>query len=157
MRTIWVRMKLSTESFEAKKSCGLLLQEAAALLRREFERAAGPAGLTLMQWRVMGHLSHHPDGLRQAAISKAINASPMTVSDVAERLEGAGFIRRDPDPEDSRAKLVRATPEGEVLMGRMSETASGILDRALDGLDRDEQDKLAGLLRRIIGNLQDRS
>ena len=40
-------MKTQSESFEAKKRCGLLLQEAAALLRREFEHAAGPEGLTL--------------------------------------------------------------------------------------------------------------
>ena len=150
-------MKSHDESFEAKKSCGLLLQEAAALLRREFERAAGPAGLTLMQWRLMGHLARHPDGLRQAAIGKAINASPMTVSDVAERLESAGFIRRDPDPADSRAKLVRVTDAGEELLGRMRETASGIMDQTLTGVDPDEREKLADLLRRVIANLQDRS
>lgn len=145
------------DSFLAKKGVGLLLHEASALVRREFERAAGPEGLTLTQWRVMAQLSHHPEGMRQAALGKAINASPMTVSDVAERLESAGFVRRCTDPADSRAKLVRATPEGAVLMVRMRETASGILDRALDGLDRDERDKLADLLGQIIENLQDRA
>tara|TARA_B100001146_G_scaffold223869_1_gene239714 strand:+ start:1998 stop:2582 length:585 start_codon:yes stop_codon:yes gene_type:complete len=153
---ICARMKTQSESFEAKKRCGLLLQEAAALLRREFEHAAGPEGLTLTQWRVMGQLAQHPDGLRQAALGKAINASAMTVSDVAERLEGAGFIRREPDPGDSRAKLVRVTPQGAVLLDRMRETASGILGRALAGLAEDDRTMLADLLGQVIANLQDR-
>ncbi|MCS5602877.1 MAG: MarR family transcriptional regulator, partial [Paracoccus sp.] len=80
----------------------------------------------------------------------------MTVSDVAERLEGAGFIRREPDPGDSRAKLVRVTPQGAVLLDRMRETASGILGRALAGLAEDDRTMLADLLGQVIANLQDR-
>ena len=71
------------------------------------------------------------------------------------RIEGDTHSR-EPDPGDSRAKLVRVTPQGAVLLDRMRETASGILGRALAGLAEDDRTMLADLLGQVIANLQDR-
>lgn len=149
-------MEKPTEQFERIKTIGLLLQEAASLTRREFERAARPEGLTLTQWRVLATLGKHPDGLRQTALGCAINASPMTISDVAERLEAAGLISRGPDPDDSRAKRMEMTAEGEAVLLRMRSIAGEILDIALAGLEESAVAQLSTGLRRIVENLQDR-
>ena len=135
------------------KTIGLLLHEASALMRREFERAARPKKLTLMQWRVLGRLSDQGD-MRQAELGAAINASPMTISDVAERLECAGLLQRGPDPEDSRAKRLALTETGKVKVQEMRSTAAEVFDKALDGIPEDDIAGLTRALTRLIQNLE---
>lgn len=134
---------------------GLLLNEAASLMKREFERAARPYKLTLMQWRVLGQLMRAGD-MRQNELCAAINASPMTVSDVAERLEAAGLILREVDPEDSRAKRLALTDEGNALVGQMRVVATGVFDKALAGIDPQDIEVLTRSLTQITENLEDR-
>lgn len=137
------------------QSLGLMLQDAANLLKREFERAAKPYQLTLLQWRVLGQLSR-TDGLTQTALGGQLDASPMTISDVVERLEGAGLVAREVDPSDSRAKLVRITPKARALVEEMRAVAARVYDKALAGIDEDDREAMARALTRIAANLDDR-
>ncbi len=134
------------------KSIALLLHESAALMKREFERCARPNGLTLMQWRMLGELSRE-GSMRQAALIVALNAPAMTVSDVAERMEKAGLILRDADPEDSRAKMVTISPKGEALAAKMRDISSEVFARAFDGVPQEDLDRLLVTLSRITQNL----
>jgi DNA-binding MarR family transcriptional regulator len=148
-------MENTTDSYSANRSLGVMLHETGGLLRREFERAAAPVGLTMTQWRFLRQAAEHPEGQTQASLCKAIKASPMNVSDVAERLETAGLITRETDPGDSRAKRVRLTRAGEDLLLRMRGIAGGILEKALDGLSQAERDLMKDLLGRVVANLDD--
>src|SRR5687767_12420199 len=100
-----------------------MLHNAANLMKREFERAARPHGLTLLQWRVLGQLSREV-GLTQIALGARLDVSPMTISDVIERLEMAGLVAREVDPLDSRAKIVRITDDALPIVERMRTVAA---------------------------------
>jgi DNA-binding MarR family transcriptional regulator len=133
---------------------GLLLHNAANLLKREFERAARPHGLTLLQWRVLGELSRN-EGLTQTALGGRIEASPMTISDVIERLEIAGFATREVDPSDSRAKLVAITTKARALVEEMRAVADEVYGKAVDGIDEADRAAMIRALTRIAANLED--
>jgi DNA-binding MarR family transcriptional regulator len=137
------------------QSLGLMLQDAANLLKREFERAAKPHQLTLLQWRVLGQLSR-TDGLTQTALGGQLDASPMTISDVVERLEAAALVEREVDPSDSRAKLVRITPKARALVEQMRGVAAQVYDKALLGVDEADREAMARALSRIAANLDER-
>jgi DNA-binding MarR family transcriptional regulator len=132
----------------------LLIHNAANLLKREFERAARPHGLTLLQWRVLGQLSRE-DGLTQTVLGARLDASPMTISDVVERLEAGGLVAREVDPSDSRAKIVRITAEARVLADAMRAVASEVYEKALDGIGEADQAAMERALTRIATNLED--
>lgn len=133
---------------------GLLLHNAANLLKREFERAARPHGLTLLQWRVLGELSRN-EGLTQTALGGRLEASPMTISDVIERLEIAGFATREVDPSDSRAKLVAITTKARALVEEMRAVADEVYGKAVDGIDEADRAAMIRALTRIAANLED--
>ena len=133
---------------------GLLLHNAANLLKREFERAARPHGLTLLQWRVLGELSRN-EGLTQTALGGRLEASPMTISDVIERLEIAGFATREVDPSDSRAKLVAITTKARALVEEMRGVADEVYGKAVDGIDEADRAAMIRALTRIAANLED--
>lgn len=134
------------------KSLGLLLTDAAKLIRAEFERQARAHKMTLSQWRALKELSDG-DGLTQTALGCAIELSPMTVSELLDRLEQQGLVRRETDPADSRAKLVWMTDAAWPLIEEMRQIAHELFDRALVGLTPAERDILMKGLEQIVVNL----
>ncbi len=131
---------------------GLLIHDVARLLKGEFERRARGSRLTLQQWRVLAKLAKS-DGLTQRALGIAVEASPMTVSDVLDRLEKEGLVRREADPADSRAKLVWITPEADPIVGEMRCVAEEVYDAAMAGLGDADRRAVINGLERIAANL----
>ena len=73
-----------------------------------------------------------------------------TMTNRVDRLTARGWVERLPDPSDRRGVLVRLTDEGRAgVDGAFSALleAEGAL---LADLDKDDQDRLAGLLRRLL-------
>jgi len=135
------------------QSLGLMLHDAARLLKREFERRARDHALTLMQWRVLGTLSRD-GGLTQKALGVRVEASPMTITDILDRLEGLGLVRREPDPSDSRAKRVSITEAALPVIDEMRSLAGEVYDQALRGIAPADRDALIRALGQITANLE---
>lgn len=70
------------------------------------------ADLTLQQWRVLV-LVADGTGPRVGDIAGRIGVSHPSASRLVRRLESAGLVRQEPDPQDGRASRVRATPLGD--------------------------------------------
>lgn len=134
------------------KDVAILLHETSALMRRRFEQAARPEGLTLMQWRTLG-LLHLQGPLRQVAIGEAIEASPMTISDLADRLETAGLVTRAADPSDSRAKVLELTAAGEAKVETMRRISEAVFADVFSGVTARESAALRQGLLKIKDNL----
>ena len=84
------------------------------------------------------------------------NASMLTSSGTTKRLdklEQAGLIRREADPNDRRGTLITLTDAGRALID--SVTAAHLANEAglIAALDADEQALLAGLLRKLLLSL----
>lgn len=61
------------------------------------------AGLSYIEYMVLAMLSEQPNRqLRMSELAATINSSLSRLSHVAKRLEGQGFIRREPDAADGR-------------------------------------------------------
>lgn len=76
-------------------------------------RSAGHQ-LSLSQARVFQRID--PEGSRLADLAVAAQLSKQTLSSIVDQLEKAGYVRREPDPQDARARLVRITTRGQELI-----------------------------------------
>ncbi|MCD9144253.1 MarR family winged helix-turn-helix transcriptional regulator [Streptomyces albireticuli] len=56
--------------------------------------------------------------LRMSDLAAAVAFSSGGFTRLADRMEEAGLIRREPDPDDRRAALAALTPEGEKALDR---------------------------------------
>lgn len=135
-----------------QRHIALLLNDAARAYRAGFERRARRQKVTLMQWRTLVALSKR-NGISQTALAQAVEASPMTMSDILDRLESRGWVRREPDPDDSRAKRVTIQPIAMPLADDLRQVAQAISAQALDGIPPDEVETFTSVLTRIIANL----
>lgn len=147
---IWLRIKSWLDTMQ---TLGLALHDAARLMKSAFERQARGHRLSLMQWRTLGALDRC-DGISQAALAARVEASQMTMSDIIDRLEGDGLVRRESDPSDGRAKLVWIADAAKPVVEEMHDIASDVYAAALDGISSDDIEGLTRCLRKIVKNLE---
>lgn len=83
--------------------------EAVQLLSEELKRGAG---LDLLFYDVMLHISEGTDGRRMTELAQAVVLSKSGFTSLVDRMERAGLIERQPDPDDRRAIRVVLTREG---------------------------------------------
>jgi DNA-binding MarR family transcriptional regulator len=100
-----------------------------AHVTRRIERDLAAAGLPDLTWYdLLWALRRQPDrSLRVNELAREVVLSPTAMSRFVDRVEAAGYVRREPDPADRRALRVAITDEGVDLLRRMWPVyASGI-------------------------------
>ena len=106
-----------------------------------------PMGLTHPQYLVMLALwEHAPVSVRD--LSAMLQLDPATLSPLLKRLESAGLLRRDRNPDDERELAVELTRAGRTLRRRALKVPAAIVERL--GMDVDELQELQRRLSRVI-------
>nr|WP_198428444.1 MarR family transcriptional regulator [Nocardia bovistercoris] len=87
-----------------------------------------PLGLTHPQYLVMLALwGEAPMSVK--AIAEAIQLDSPTLSPLLKRLEAAGLLTRDRDPDDERTLVVNLTPEGAALRAEAEKIPPAVVER----------------------------
>jgi DNA-binding MarR family transcriptional regulator len=79
---------------------------------------------------------------------------PTSVTNLVDRLEEAGLVRRTPHPSDRRTMLAAITPAGRRLVERATTRVTEV-QLGLQGLNERELDQLSALLRKVRLNAGD--
>lgn len=87
------------------------------------ERAARDAGVEPQQHQMLLAVRGLPLDLRPTigTIAERLCVQHHTAVALADKLECAGLLKRERSITDRREVLLRVTPEGEALLGRLSE------------------------------------
>lgn len=102
-----------------EESPGYLLGQLTMLWQRKQKRVLDPLDLTHTQFALLcalAWLSRESDKVTQVDIANQGNADRMMVSKVLRTLEEKEFITRQDHPTDTRAKIIKLTPKGEVVL-----------------------------------------
>lgn len=100
-------------------SPGYLLGQLTMLWQRKQKKVLDPLDLTHTQFvllAALGWLSRTSNEVSQVDIARQSNADRMMVSKVLRTLEEKGFITRQGHETDTRAKIIRLTRSGEVVL-----------------------------------------
>jgi DNA-binding MarR family transcriptional regulator len=118
-------------------SPGYLLGQVTMLWQRTLKKVLDPLDLTQTQFvllAALGWLLKKNNAVTQIDIANQSNADRMMVSKVLRTLQEKGFITRQEHETDTRAKTIRLTTKGEV-----------ILQKALIKVENADLDFFAGL------------
>lgn len=120
-----------------------------AALDRQLRAAAG---MTHFDYSTMVILSEAPDRtLRMSQLAAVTEGSLPRLSQVASRLEKAGWIERRPDPDDGRSTLATLTDEGfDVLAAAAPSHVAEVRRLLFDPLTRAQVGQLARIADRIL-------
>ena len=133
---------------------GLFVTRRARMLSRAFDRALNAGGGSLPAWLVLASLKGGLHGT-QREIADAVGIEGPTLTHHLNRMELAGLVTRERDPENRRAHLVELTEDGErEFMGLVRHVQA--FDRRLrTGFSDEELATLRQLLDRLAANAAD--
>jgi DNA-binding MarR family transcriptional regulator len=152
---ISVACYLEARTLDLDRSFGFLINDVARLFGRRFSHNGRRLGLTREQCRTLGYLARN-EGINQAGLADRLEIRPMTLVRQIDRMEEAGWIERQPDPADRRARLLYLTAKARPILGRIWDVANETRDEALTQLSPAETKQLIELLRRVHATLSDR-
>ena len=121
-------------------------------LREAFEDTLTAAGGSLGTWIVLSALSE-VDCLSQAALASHVHLEGATITHHIDRLEAAGLVRRQLDPNDRRVRRLELTHAGTELHSRLLAAGIELQQHVLAGLGPPERTALQKTLDTIQSNL----
>lgn len=133
---------------------GFLIVDVARLLHADFDRRTDAAGLGLTpaEARTLSHVAR-VGPVRQAALAERMGIEAMTLSACLDRLEAQGYVRRETDPSDRRAKLVDITDPAGPALEQIFAVSAAMRAAMTQGLDAGGVEELRQMLIAIRGNL----
>ncbi|WP_102222961.1 MarR family winged helix-turn-helix transcriptional regulator [Acidimangrovimonas sediminis] len=134
---------------------GFLLHDASRLLRRRFQQRGEAHGLSSSQWRLLANVVRDGGGSAQARLAEVLEVEPISVSRLVDRMEQAGWVRRSPDPQDRRVRLVHPTEKALSAYAEVKAMAGGVFEEAMAGMDAEERRMLIEGLSRVVANLSE--
>lgn len=131
---------------------GYRLADNSRQLRRLFDERVRGLGLTGPQARLLLSLERHPNE-NQAFYAERLEIEPITLTRIVDRLEDAGWVERQADPSDRRARILHLTEKSRGIVARLRDRAELMFEEVLDGFTPAERDVFAAMLGRIAANL----
>ena len=123
------------------------IMRAQQVLLARFNDLLRPLGITFPRYEALMLLSFTRRGaLPLGKIGERLQVHRTSVTNIIDKLEADGLVRRVPHEEDRRATLAEITPAGR----RVAERATEALNEALFGvgsLPEDDQESLTEILR----------
>jgi len=132
---------------------GLVVYDVARFMRRAIDQEARSLGLSMAQWRTLGHL-HRMEGCCQAELAEVLEIAPITLGRLLDRLCAQGMVERRPHPTDRRAFQLFLLPPARPLMQQLWSHSVRVREQAMAGVPADRQAELLRWLSVVRSNLE---
>lgn len=121
------------------------------------DRELRPFGLRYSSYAVLATLrvNGEPFEMSPKQLKRTLLLTSGGLSTLLERIERRGLIERLPDPDDRRGVIVRLTQQGRELADSAMVVHARSEHRIIESLTWQEQTQLAGLLRKLLLQLDD--
>jgi DNA-binding MarR family transcriptional regulator len=135
---VYAAMRAVTSIMRAHQ---ILLAELDAMLR--------PFGITFSRYEALVLLVHsHEGALPLSKIGERLQVHATSVTNVIDRLEAAGLVRREPNPKDGRGVLAVITDEGRKVADKATVEFNNARF-AMSALQLDDLARLFDILRAL--------
>jgi len=135
---------------------GVLIHDVARMRRNSFDQMMKPLGLTRSPWWVIANLSRQ-DGMVQTELAGFLEIGKVTLGGLLDRLEAGGWIVRQSDTVDRRAKRVFMTPNAQRLLSEMRAKEDELNQIVFRNVPVEARGVVRDVLRRMRDNLLEES
>jgi DNA-binding MarR family transcriptional regulator len=118
-------------------------------LRKSQANGLAPLGLTPAQERALRIVTRSPEPLRMTELADRLGIVPRSLTTVVDALEQAGLVRREVDPRNRRAILLRLTDHGAAVRNDLREARRRAAEDLFTPLGPADRQSLAALLTRL--------
>ena len=126
-----------------------IFQQTFILASRFFESVTGQFGLSYPQAAVLTVLRLRGRPLPLSHVARLLTQEAQSTTELADRLERRGLVRRTRDPRDRRLVLLELTPEGREVHARLQPGLSEGSEHVFAALNERDRARLAALLKPV--------
>ena len=126
------------------------LRHAGAAVEARLERCLEPWGLSLAKMGALDTLMTAGGPLPLGQLAERLCCVKSNVTQLVDRLEAEGLVRRVPDPEDRRSVLAVVTDEGRERFAQAAEARARVEQELLAQLVEDELERLQEMIRKVV-------
>jgi DNA-binding MarR family transcriptional regulator len=141
---------MATEQFQ--QTVSFLLAQVCKAHRSSAEAMLNEVGLHAGQEMFLMRLWAQ-EGQTQSQLAGDMCIQPPTVNKMVSRMEAAGLVRREDDPEDSRISRIHLTDQGRAVIAQVQTVWGELETQTLANLTPDERVLLRRLLLQVQANL----
>jgi DNA-binding MarR family transcriptional regulator len=144
---------LSNDEERAWRSVASMVHKLRWALECQLER---DSDLSFTEYHALARLSEEPERrLRMSDLAVLTNASLSRLSHLIKRLEGRGYVRRQPDPIDGRFTIAILTSAGyKKLVASAPAHVACVRDLVVDEFSVGEFEAFGDLCERIISRIE---
>lgn len=125
------------------------IMRAHQILLAQLDGILRPYGITFSRFEALVLLSYSRHGsLPLSKVGERLQVHATSVTNVIDRLEAAGLVRREPNPRDGRGTLAAITDEGREVARKATEEFNAARF-AMAALDGDQLRSLFAILREL--------
>ena len=92
-----------------------------------------------------------PSGARLTELAAGAGITPQAMGEIVDELEALGYVARNPDPRDRRAKVITLTVEGHEAVAAGERTIVGLEQDITDVLGERGHRQLREMLTALLG------
>ena len=127
------------------KNVGYLLKDVSRRYVARFERHAAEVSLTLMQCKVLLHLSKN-EGASQVRLCELTDVEPMMMVRILDRMEADKLLERRPDPADRRARRLYLTRKAAPILDEIDRISEVTRNEIFAGVSKAEREAFLKVL-----------
>lgn len=135
-----------------KESIGVLLVGVCRTHRNRASALLGQVGIYVGQEWILFQLRDE-EGITQSQLAESCNVEGPTMSKALQRMEQAGLVARQEDPEDARVSRIYLTDQGRHLCEKADALWAELERQTVSGLSADERRLLRRVLMQVRTNL----
>lgn len=134
-----------------REKVSVLIKRSALIFDKYANQLLTPYQLTSSQFRILLILYKAPAcSIRQVDIETAFSMTNPTVTGLIQNLEKSNLVKRVPNPEDKRSKLLMLTEYAESKREEYISLANELERKMTEGLSESEAEQLAALLTKVV-------
>jgi DNA-binding MarR family transcriptional regulator len=132
---------------------GVVVNQYQRRINQDISRTEG--ALTIHQCWILQYLTEHTDhAVRQKEIEQIFSIRRSTANTMLMTMEKNGYIRREDDPDDARAKQLIITEKGRNASERMTDRLKEYDELMLRGISSEELQIFSDILDRMERNIR---
>ena len=134
------------------KNVGYLLKDVSRRYVARFERHAEEVSLTLMQCKVLLHLSRS-EGASQVRLCELTDIEPMMMVRILDRMEADKLLERRPDPADRRARRLYLTRKATPILDEIDRIMEVTRNEVFAGVSKADREAFLKVLEHAHQNV----
>ncbi len=119
-------------------------------IEQRLEDALGPVGLSLAKFGALTHLVEAGEPLNLSECAKKMACVRSNITQLMDRLEADGLVRREEDPDDRRAIRAAVTAQGARRQAAGAKEVARVQRQLIDVLGDTDHEAVQRLLLTIV-------